>query len=593
MDSGSQSILTAGLARGEAVHLFPTGIRRVLLVNPPSVAENDFRLDMARDRRYWSYPPNGIATLAGNLKASGYQADICDLNAYILKHSLSPWSCDFRYGDWRDYLEAAVKMSLPDIVGVSVMFTMQHGPLVEIVRECGRHRKPVIVGGVHPTNAREFILNDCPDIDILGLYECDKALPIFFDAVNGKRDWSEVGQIVVRTGAGPVELGGERMSPNTEDLVAPDYCGIDLGVYESMGQVGTYGFLRDRDRKASSVLSTRGCRAKCSFCSVRHFNGPGVRTREVQSVLDEIKSLYENHGIRHITWLDDDLLSGKRRALALFKGMAEMSLDITWDASNGLIAAAIDEEILDAMVESGCVGFNLGVESGSPEILRSVHKPGTVERFLRCAELLKKYPQLFVKGFWIIGFMKETLRQIKQSVELSIAMGLDWSAIQLLQPLASTELFQNMADQGFLQDGMNTEGRGFTAGVFSSLNQRTREEAEKVKAADFFDILAESDLDTVPSKESLPDLWFLVDFKMNYEPIYNMIHPVKLRHRRLMLKDVADRITKDNPLANYFLGLVEEKLGDLGEASRRREIAGTYLGQSAYWQSRFSTLHLI
>ena len=51
-------------------------------------------------------------------------------------------------------------------------------------------------------------------------------------------------------------------------------------------------------------------------------------------------------------------------------------------------------------------------------------------------------------------------------------------------------------------------------------------------------------------------------------------------------------MTRDNPLSNYFLGLVKEKLGKKDEASARRKIVNDYLNKSDYWVQRFNTLNL-
>ena len=71
--------------------------------------------------------------------------------------------------------------------------------------------------------------------------------------------------------------------------------------------------IADRGQFAT-VLSNRGCRAQCTFCSVRNFNGVSVRQRSVESVLDELELLKDRYGIGHFVWLDDDLLKDHRRA---------------------------------------------------------------------------------------------------------------------------------------------------------------------------------------------------------------------------------------------------------------------------------------
>ena len=537
----------------------------------------------------------GVAILAAVLKSHGYEVQILDLNLWMLRTAQvfgrGGMSFDYKNNlQWR--LRTTLLTFQPDIVGVSVMFTMQHEAMKQILAFCKKGGYRTMAGGVHVSNAPEMILTECKGVlDYLCLYESERSLPALLNAINfgTATAWHEVGQVIENFPMSHVPYE-KRLMPEAKDIPAPDYCGIELADYEDAGQVGTYRFLRERTVRASSSLSTRGCRAKCTFCSVRSFNGPGVRKREVEAVVDEIQSFCEKDGIGHITWLDDDLLFDRRRALALFNEITARRLAITWDASNGLIAAAIDAELLDAMVASGCVGFNLGIESGSPEILRSVKKPGTVERYLQCAELLKKYPQLFVKAFMILGFLGETLKQIKQSVDLVLQMGVDWSAWQTLNPLPSTEIFRSMADQGLLEDGKETNGRGFMAGIFSSLNQRAREEAQKADASQFFDLLSGNDLDHVPDKADLADLWFIADYRSNYFPIFDMAPGPKLENKRKMLLDVCDRVTKDNPLGNYFLSVIEMKGGDLDAAHFRARECQKFLNESEYWQRRFETL---
>ena len=103
-------------------------------------------------------------------------------------------------------------------------------------------------------------------------------------------------------------------------MTRPDYLDLPIGNYSDYGAVGAYNFLRG-ERKASTVLTNRGCRARCTFCSVREFNGLSVRSRNTEEVVDEIQFLYETYGITHIMWLDDDLFYNEKRAIELFNGI--------------------------------------------------------------------------------------------------------------------------------------------------------------------------------------------------------------------------------------------------------------------------------
>jgi len=96
----------------------------------------------------------------------------------------------------------------------------------------------------------------------------------------------------------------------------------------------------------------------------------------------------------------------------------------------------------------------------------------------------------------------------------------------------------------------------------------------------------------VPDKSELADIWLTMDFKMNYEPILRMKPGPKLENKRLMLLDVCNRITKENPLANFFLGMISSRMFDEESAQYRKQMAREYLARSEYWRSRFKAFGL-
>jgi hypothetical protein len=83
-----------------------------------------------------------------------------------------------------------------------------------------------------------------------------------------------------------------------------------------------------------------------------------------------------------------------------------------------------------------------------------------------------------------------------------------------------------------------------------------------------------------------------MDYRMNYEPIFGMQRGPKLENKRKILIDICDRITHENPLANFFLMQVEAKLGNHDETVRRSNLTREYLDKSEYWQKRFFRLGL-
>jgi len=343
------------------------------------------------------------------------------------------------------------------------------------------------------------------------------------------------------------------------------------------------------------VQSNRGCRGRCTFCSVRNVNGFKVRGRNINSVVDEIKTLYEKYGITHIMWLDDDLFYPEKRAISLFQEIIKNNLKITWDASNGVIASAITPELLSAASESGCVGLHLGLETGNPEILKDIKKPSTLAQFRRAKELLDQYPHIFIKGFLIIGFPNETLNQLLDTVKFALELEFHWYPLQILAPLPNTDITNSMIKQGLIsEDAITASFQGEAAGSQSAKggSLRQRELSEKMTAKPFENLFETHDLNYVPTATELRELWFVIDYKINYEKLLKINHPAKIGNIAKMLKQITDDYTFENSLGNLFMAVLEQKFDHKEECLRRLKLAEEFLNRSAYWQKRFEVLQM-
>ena len=573
-------------------------IKNVLLIQPIQVSEKKLDLKISLNKRYYMYPPYALGILNTILKKNNYKSFITDLNFEVFEHIYKNKDCNSSEltKKWKSVLKKKLHDHKPDIVGVSCTFTMNHDNMIEIFNEIKKYDKSIITvaGGVHVSNATELVLRDGKNIDFAATYEAENSFVHFLNFVNGKTSSEPYQASTILNGE--LYQISDRKNPEGNELNAiPDYGDIDISKLTDLGEIGTFRYWRPKNSKGSAVLSNKGCRARCSFCSVRNFNGKGVRAKSVQTVIDELKGLKEGYGINHITWLDDDLLFDTDRTLSLFNEMVRNNLNLTWDASNGLIASAAvaHPELIDAAEKSGCIGAYFGIESGNDEILKKIYKPSGIKHYLKLGELMNKHQKIFTRGFLIIGFPDETLSQVLDTINVSKKMALDWYTVQLLTPLPSTEIYDQMIDSGKIEKNkLNLDGEGFTMfSVRESERQRKIEEINKRDNSDFVNLL-NANKNHVPTQKELNDLWFLTDYEINYKPIFNQENLSKLKKLECFLSDVSDRMTRDNPLSNYFLSIVKKKLNKNVDAEKRMLLVEQYLEKSNYWKQRFKTLNL-
>lgn len=188
------------------------------------------------------------------------------------------------------------------------------------------------------------------------------------------------------------------------------------------------------------------------------------------------------------------------------------------------------------------------------------------------------------------SFPGETIGQQMETVKLGVEIGLDWYTIQPLNFIPGVEitnhaLVAGIIDEKSLIDGTERPYVGSTGG------QIRREKKEKSKAEEFVDIFA-GDPNRVPSRSETKDVWFLMDYKVNYEKLWNLNSKIKLEMLRKMFINMCDHTHRENALGNLYFSLIDLKLGNVEDARRRVALAHHFAESSDYWHRRFDVLGL-
>lgn len=549
-------------AAAELARLFPNGISRVLLVAPPDGDASMFDFATASRGRYWNYPPYGLGVLATQLRGSGIDVRILNLNNLVLAAAGSAGSeQEFSFADVvGNALADEIGDFAPDLLGVTCMFAQTHRSTLDVchmVRDISAGL-PIALGGVHITNSfieektREALLDDLGVADLLFCYEADISFGTFIAAVNGKAGITELTQVAFNGLRPRLHFSGKSIPAGDDlDVIAAH----DLMETEELsrnGKISGFYSLLPPGARITTALSNRGCRAQCTFCSVRNFNGLSVRRRSAASVVDEMLMLRDDFGIEHIMWLDDDFLYDRERSLELFNEMTRRGTGMTWDCTNGIIASSCTEDVAAAAAESGCIGLTLGMESGNPEMLREIRKPGTVKNFLKAAEVLRGIEKINARVFLMIGFPGETYGQIMDTVSVAGEMGLDWYNVTILQPLPNTPIYGTMQDRGLVGDIDFSDIR-YNSGQYGK-HRKMAEASRDPLSTDFKDAFADADLGAVPTPGELDDIWAHMNYHLNFRRLFFEDRPAKLAQQLAYVENIARMVAPDNAFATYFSG---------------------------------------
>tara|TARA_B100001123_G_C15335380_1_gene1032628 strand:+ start:877 stop:2721 length:1845 start_codon:yes stop_codon:yes gene_type:complete len=539
---------------------------KILFINPPDGDEKMFNYNSAKSGRYTNFAPYGLGIISKHLKSLGYETKILNLNHLLLKKVNE---LDEQKFDYREIISEAISKEIkdfdPDLVGLTCMFSMTHKSLKN-VSELIKNIKnvPVAVGGVHISNTiwnentRKQLIQDLNKIDLFFLFEAELSFSEFINSINS--DFNSIDsykQLVIRDDNESVFFSS-RERPEGENLnIIPEHDTMQSSELSNYGKVGNFNFLINKQDRITTILSNRGCRAQCTFCSVRNFNGKKIRTRSIQSIIDELLFLRDQQNIKHVMWLDDDLLYNTNRTIELFNEMIKQDVGITWDASNGVIASSVTEEIMSAAEESGCLGVVIGMESGNPKILREIRKPGTVEIFLRAAEVLKKHPKINSRAFLMIGFPKENYGQILDTINVSKKMDMDWNYITPLQPLPNTPIFDDMVEDNFAGTEAFGDIKYFVGGGYSGISSNKK--SNNPLQNNFLEIFKDKDMEEVPGPKEIKVIWAFMNYYLNFERLSKVNIKEKIEQNYKWMNYVSNIVAKNDPIAIYYKMIMHRK----------------------------------
>jgi len=444
-------------------------MNKVVIINPPLV--NPKYIDIKK--KYHTIIPLGLLYIAEAVdRVIGWHSDIYDLNLMSIKNAHNCKKQD---------LKSLVDM-IPDSYAyymIGCMFSSSENIYYEVCRLLKERDKVVVVGGVQATAMEDFYYdNDLADIVVINEGE---------DKISNLLRY------------GKIKSDGVVVNPPS---IVNQFRKINFDDYNKYGDFGHSLRVLAKDRKISNLQHNRGCRGNCCFCSVRMMMGDGVRSIDIEKTLDELDYLYLEKGIRHIDWLDDDLLANKEITIELFHRIADRNYDLTFSINNASLAINIDEEVVDAVVKAGFIHMAFGIETPDKSLRRKMRKAGSLKNIRFAVDLFReRLPDIFLHGNYMIGFPDETVGQIKHTIDFANSLDTDWSQFAIVQTLPKTDLYEKFKND---DEKVNR---------YSPASEQVDKNKDKYdfKLIDLFLL----DDDYVPMNKEVTGFWHLINYKVN------------------------------------------------------------------------------
>ena len=304
-------------------------------------------------------------------------------------------------------------------------------------------RISVIIGGAHVTAVPRLTMELFPPFDVGVLGEGEDLIVDLLDALSAGRDLSSIKGIVYRKDGEIIEAARR---PFIEDMDRLPFPAFDL----LPGFPGAYhpGPFRFRRLPAVSIVTSRGCPNKCTFCD-RSVFGAKCRAYSPGYIIDMLKRLIMEHGVREVLFEDDTFFLFPGRVREICEMILREEIDLSWSCLAR--ANAVEPEMLSLLKRAGCWQIGYGIESGSQRILDLVGKGLKLEAVRRAVRWTKE-AGILSKGFFITGHQTENEESLRETIDFAMSIPLDDMTVTMLTPFPGSQIYREAAAYGDFDD---------------------------------------------------------------------------------------------------------------------------------------------
>jgi anaerobic magnesium-protoporphyrin IX monomethyl ester cyclase len=333
----------------------------------------------------------------------------------------------------------------------------------------------IVFGGPHATVMDVDTLSKYADVDIVVRREGEETLLELARHVAEDGKFDQVAGLTFRKKGEIIRTPDRPFIENLDELPYPAYHLFPLQRY----QPGSLFFRQ----KVFPIMTSRGCPFHCSFCLSSKMVGKKFRVRSPKNVVDELEWLRDEHGAEAFSFYDDTLTMDKERSYRIFEQMRQRGVDLPWNCQTR--TDQVSKEILVRMKRTGCQFVSFGIESGSPQLLKTMNKETTIEQNERVIRWAKE-AGLLVAISVIVGYPGETIETLRQTLDFIERVSPNMVYLCTAAPYPGTVLYDLVKDLGWK---MSEDWSKYDTVDFAFENPSLPNECVKKMRAEFYDRL--------------------------------------------------------------------------------------------------------
>ncbi len=373
------------------------------------------------------FPPLGLAYLASPLIKDGHNVRIIDASSY---------------GQTNEEIGEILSEFKPDIIGISsVTSSADESYSLANYLKSKFNKVPIVYGGPHASCYPEMIFENIKELDLLVYGEGEITFKQIIDFYQEKNrlpqdlpgTWSKKdGKWVKNIPAKPVW--------NLDELLPPAYGLFDYKkIYRPLP-------LQYKKLPTANMVIARGCpHGKCTFCFNAGRASQIYRRHSPERVVNEIKFLVGELGVKEIAFWDDNFLVGEDWIFKFCDLLDKEGLKIPWS-----VVARVDtitKKMLERSVKSGLWNIFFGIESGNQDLLDRIKKGTTLEQIRRAVNWCNELG-IITRGSFMLALPGETPEKAEKTIKFACDIGVSYAQFLPTHPEWGTELYDDAIASG-------------------------------------------------------------------------------------------------------------------------------------------------
>lgn len=144
-------------------------------------------------------------------------------------------------------------------------------------------------------------------------------------------------------------------------------------------------------------------------------------------------------GLKSIQFDDDTFGINKNYIRNLCNAIMDHMPGLKWSCE--MHVKLVNEQIISLMKAAGCYSIQIGIESGSNEILHAMRKNITIEEAITACKIIKKHG-IELHAFFMAGFPQETETTLRETEQAIKKINCDTVLYSIFTPYPGTEAFK-------------------------------------------------------------------------------------------------------------------------------------------------------